>query len=146
MSDERIEDRSHPGPSEPVDTGSQSHPDSPQADPEARRVGGAPRPEAGSATSGGAGLFDQGEVDEFSDRWEDIQVRFVDQPKESVAAADRLVDDVVNTVTSRLSDQRRELESLWQRDEEVTTEQLRQSLQRYHALFDRLLSTRTPGA
>ncbi len=145
MSDERIEGRSHTGSSEPMDTGSQGHPDSRQADPEARRVGGDPRSETGSADGGGAGLFDQGEVTEFSDRWEDIQVRFVDQPQESVAAADRLVDDVVNTVTSRLSDQRRELESLWQRDEEVTTEQLRQSLQRYHALFDRLLSTQTPG-
>lgn len=92
-----------------------------------------------------APLFDQQEAARLSDRWDDIQARFVDQPQESVVAADELVADVMDTITTRLTDQRRELESQWQRDEEVSTEQLRQSLQRYHALFDRLLSTPEGG-
>lgn len=92
------------------------------------------------SADGSARLFDEQETSRFSERWEEIQSRFVDQPQESVAAADELVDDVVNTITARLTEQRRQLESQWQRDEGVSTEQLRQSLQRYRELFDRLLS------
>lgn len=143
MSDERIEGYDDTPEPERVQAGPGAHPDHRQADSEFSAAGGLAPHDSGPDVGEPAGLFDQREVSEFSDRWEDIQVRFVDQPRESVAAADQLVDDVVNTVTTRMGDQRRQLESLWQRDEEVSTEQLRQSLQRYHALFDRLLSTPT---
>ncbi len=86
------------------------------------------------------GLFDHEETSQFSSRWHEIQARFVDQPQESVAAADALVDDVVATITTRLTEQRRQLEAQWQRDEGVSTEQLRRSFQRYRELFDRLLA------
>lgn len=86
------------------------------------------------------GLFDHAETSQFSSRWHDIQARFVDQPQESVAAADALVDDVVATFTTRLAEQRRQLEAQWQRDEAASTEELRRSLQRYRELFDRLLA------
>lgn len=86
------------------------------------------------------GLFDFAETSQFSSRWHEIQARFVDQPQESVAAADALVDDVVATFTTRLAEQRRQLEVQWQRDEAVSTEELRRSFQRYRELFDRLLA------
>lgn len=142
MSDERIEGRRPTGSPEPPHTGQETHVDHPGASPEGQRVTET-APSDPNTESGGGDLFDQREVADFSARWEDIQVRFVDQPQESVAAADKLVDDVVDAVTTRMGEQRRQLESLWQSDEEVSTEQLRQSLQRYHALFDRLLSTRS---
>lgn len=143
MSDEHIEGRNQTGHSESAGTGTGADPDQRQPGPQGQVAGGTAAHGSSADADAPAGLFDQREVSEFSDRWEDIQVRFVDQPQESVAAADKLVDDVVTTVTTRLGDQRRQLESQWQREEEVSTEQLRQSLQRYHALFDRLLSTST---
>lgn len=141
MSDDFIEGPGGTGRPASPETASGGQRDPRQAGHPDRVAHAGATPDASADAGAPAGLFDQQEVAAFSDRWEDIQVRFVDQPQESVAAADQLVDDVVNAMTTRLGDQRRQLESLWQHDEEVSTEQLRQSLQRYHALFDRLLST-----
>lgn len=120
MSDQPIQARSDTGDQTPGSIGS----DVPDTDP-------VDSPE---------GLFDHAETSQFSSRWNDIQARFVDQPQESVAAADALVDDVVATFTTRLAEQRQQLEAQWQRDEGVSTEQLRRSFQRYRELFDRLLA------
>jgi hypothetical protein len=139
VSDEHAEGRSDTRHQEPPDTGTEQR----ETADERGTFTGAPATDRSGGVDAPAGLLDQEEAGRYSRRWDEIQSRFVDQPRESVAAADALVDDVVGAITTRLTDQRGQLEAQWQRDEEVSTEQLRRSLQSYRALFDRLLSAPT---
>ena len=77
---------------------------------------------------------------ELGDRWQQIQVRFVDDPREAVHDADALVQDVLHRVTRGFADERRRLEEQWDGGDDVSTEELRLALQRYRAFFGRLLS------
>lgn len=143
MSDERTEGRSDAPHQDPPDTESRIATERGEARDDRSVSGDAPAAERPTGADTPAGLLGQEEAAGYSRRWDEIQSRFVDQPRESVAAADALVDDVVGAITARLTDQRGQLEAQWQRDEEVSTEDLRQSLQSYRALFDRLLSAPT---
>jgi hypothetical protein len=71
-------------------------------------------------------------------RWRDIQAGFVDDPDQAVRQASELVDEVVRTLTSTLTDARRGLDD-WAGDE-PPTEQLRVVLRRYRTVFNRLLA------
>jgi hypothetical protein len=73
-------------------------------------------------------------------RWQEIQARFVDDPREAVHDADALVQDVLHRVTRSFADERRRLEEHWDGGDDVSTEDLRVALQRYRAFFGRLLS------
>lgn len=42
---------------------------------------------------------------EWMDRWNDIQTRFVDEPRESLEAADALVAEVMNEVTEAFAEE-----------------------------------------
>ncbi|HEY8409656.1 MAG TPA: hypothetical protein VIK66_16875 [Gaiellaceae bacterium] len=77
---------------------------------------------------------------ELGDRWQEIQARFVDGPREAVHDADALVQDVLHRVTRGFADERRRLEEQWDGGDDVSTEELRLALQRYRAFFGRLLS------
>jgi hypothetical protein len=77
---------------------------------------------------------------ELGDRWQEIQARFVDDPREAVHDADALVQDVLRRVTRGFADERRRLEEQWDGGDDVSTEELRLALQRYRAFFGRLLS------
>jgi hypothetical protein len=76
----------------------------------------------------------------LGERWQEIQTRFVDNPREAVHDADALVQDVLHRVTRGFADERRKLEEQWDGGDEVSTEELRIALQRYRAFFGRLLS------
>jgi hypothetical protein len=84
-------------------------------------------------------LFRSNEVDGLHQRWDSIQASFIDAPREAVAEADRLVSDLTDRITDRFGSERSSLEERWNRGEDVSTEHLRQSLQRYRGFFDRLL-------
>lgn len=84
-------------------------------------------------------LFPPSEAAELRRRWESIQTSFIDSPKESVEEADRLVADLTDRIADGFRARRTELEARWHRGEKISTEALRQSLQRYRAFFDRLL-------
>jgi hypothetical protein len=100
--------------------------------------------------SGGAGagmalehdqhLFPPRESEEFRSRWGDIQAGFVDEPRHAVEEADHLVAAIVQRVAEVFAEERSKLERQWDRGTEVSTEDLRQSLQRYRSFFNRLLS------
>ena len=77
---------------------------------------------------------------ELGDRWQEIQARFVDDPREAVHDADALVQDVLHRVTRGFADERRRLEEQWDGGDDVSTEELRLALQRCRAFFGRLLS------
>ena len=85
-------------------------------------------------------LFDQQDATSFRERWEQVQSRFVDDPRAAVADADALVSDVTQSLTNRFADQRSGLEQQWSQGEDVETEDLRQTMQRYRTLFERLLA------
>jgi hypothetical protein len=87
-----------------------------------------------------------GEAEDFRRRWSEIQVSFVDEPERSVEQADELVVDLTDQLVSSMRAERSQLEQRWSRDEEVTTEDLRVTLQRYRSFFDRLLETSEPAA
>lgn len=76
----------------------------------------------------------------FRSRWNEIQVRFVDDPKSSVQQADGLVNETMEWLAHTLSEERTKLESQWERGDDVSTEDLRLALQRYRSFFNRLLS------
>jgi hypothetical protein len=85
-------------------------------------------------------LLSSDESDRFGGRWQEIQGRFVDDPKEAISEADGLVEEVITKLTSRFSEQRGKLESSWQGGAEPSTEDLRQALQQYRSFFQRLLA------
>ena len=75
----------------------------------------------------------------FRSRWNEIQVRFVDEPRGSVQKADGLVAEMMGRLTQMFSEERTRLESQWERGDDVSTEDLRIALQRYRSFFDQLL-------
>jgi hypothetical protein len=65
---------------------------------------------------------------------------FVDRPRESVEQADQLVADLMQRLAAQFSEERAELEGQWERDDDVSTGDLRAALTRYRSFFERLLS------
>jgi hypothetical protein len=80
-------------------------------------------------------------ADEFQTRWEEIQVRFVDEPRGAVEDADALVATVMQRLAEGFASEREQLEAQWGRGEDISTEDLRVALQRYRSFFQRLLAT-----
>jgi hypothetical protein len=77
---------------------------------------------------------------EFQTRWEKIQTGFVDEPRQTVEQADELVAEVMKRLAEGFAGERERLEGQWGRGEDVSTEDLRVTLQRYRGFFQRLLS------
>jgi hypothetical protein len=86
-----------------------------------------------------APLLDDSE--DFQSRWEEIQVRFVDEPRGAVEDADALVATVMQRLAEGFAQERERLEAQWGRGEDISTEDLRVALQRYRSFFRRLLAT-----
>lgn len=86
----------------------------------------------------GQSLFQSGFADTFHERWREIQSGFVDDPHETVREADQLADEVVNTLTTALTDRKRGLDERWQAEKE-NTEELRLAMRAYRDLLDRLV-------
>ena len=86
------------------------------------------------------GLFPSGDITRLRNQWTDIQAGFVDEPRNAVKRADSLVGDVLKSLSDTFARERERLESQWDRDGDVTTEDFRMALRRYRTFFDRLLS------
>jgi hypothetical protein len=104
------------------------------------------------------------EYERFLGQWRDVQARFVDDPRRAVSDADLLVVNVMQARGYPMSDfdQRaadisvthprvvenyraaREI-ALRDRQNEATTEELRQAIRYYRSLFDELLQTGPTG-
>lgn len=85
-------------------------------------------------------LLAQDVVREFQNRWTDIQAGFVDEPRRAVEQADGLVAEAIKRLAESFANERAQLEHQWDRGGDVSTEDLRQALQRYRSFFSRLLS------
>lgn len=64
----------------------------------------------------------------------------MDDPRNAVQDADRLVTDLMRRLSERFAIERDKLEAQWAGGDDVSTEDLRQNLQRYRSFFDRLLA------
>jgi hypothetical protein len=85
-------------------------------------------------------LFDKPRAKELRDRWQALQGRFVDEPRDTVAAADALVAELLQELARGFGEARSSLERRWSSGDDVSTEELRVTLQRYRSFFERLLS------
>lgn len=90
--------------------------------------------------SGHAPLFPGNEVETMRTRWQEIQGQFVDDPRNSVQAADELVASTIHRLAEVFADEKSRMEQTWSRGDNVNTEDLRQAFRRYRSFFDRLLS------
>jgi hypothetical protein len=85
-------------------------------------------------------LFVDTEGQEFRSKWDQIQIAFVDEPRKAVQDADNLVAQAMKRLAEIFSDERKKMESQWDKGDDVSTEDLRVALQRYRSFFNRLLA------
>jgi hypothetical protein len=97
--------------------------------------------EAPNGTNAGASasLLNREESENFRTRWNEIQGKFVDEPRSAVEQADALVSEAVGKITQMFANEHSSLESQWKQSNDVSTEDLRQALQRYRSFFNRLV-------
>jgi hypothetical protein len=84
-------------------------------------------------------LFSESGMGDFRTQWSKIQTGFVDEPRQTVEGADKLVAAVMQRLAEGFANERSSLEKQWDRGDNVSTEDLRIALQRYRSFFDRLL-------
>jgi len=84
-------------------------------------------------------IFAQPEAGGYRTQWDAIQTGFVDEPRKAVQEADALVSLVTKRLAEVFTDERNALEHQWDRGDEISTEDLRLALRKYHAFFERLL-------
>ena len=86
-------------------------------------------------------LFAEEQSASYRSRWDEIQGRFVDDPRGAVREADELVSTVIGELESSFHSRRDSLEAGWQQGDDTSTEGLRLALQAYRSFFGRLLNT-----
>jgi hypothetical protein len=86
-------------------------------------------------------LFGDEQSASYRSRWDEIQGRFVDDPRGAVREADELVSTVIGELESSFHSRRDSLEAGWQEGDDTSTESLRLALQAYRSFFGRLLNT-----
>jgi len=90
----------------------------------------------GSVTAPELGsLFGEADAQGFQDRWREVQLRFVDSPKEATVEAAKLVDEAVDQLTASLKSQKDQVAH----DNSNDTEQLRVELRGYREILNRVL-------
>jgi hypothetical protein len=87
-----------------------------------------------------AQLPENHEMQRILGQWKDIQTEFVDRPRKAVQDADALVAELMQRLAQTNANEREQLESQWAGGDNVSTEDLRQSLRRYRSFFERLLA------
>lgn len=85
-------------------------------------------------------LFSASDAERYRGQWTSVQGEFVDQPREAVEQADRLVADLMQSLAAQFSETRTRLERQWNDSDDVSTEDLRVAMTRYRSFFERLLS------
>jgi hypothetical protein len=100
--------------------------------PDEKLPGTVPAPELGP-------LFADSDSHSFRDRWRELQLRFVDDPKAAADDAASLVDEAVDALAASIRSQKEELTGAAAADTAHDTEQLRVRLRSYRDFLDRLL-------
>jgi hypothetical protein len=141
-------------PAAPVPGAAVPDDEAPYRDPYARTDGDMlAEPDPAHATQGSHAapddivLFDQDPA-EVQARWRDLQSSFVDDPGQAVQRADGLVGEVVDSLTSTLTNRTNALRDRWKETgSSADTEQLRLALRDYRTVLERLLalSSKSPA-
>ena len=84
-------------------------------------------------------LISREESEHFRTRWNEIQGKFVDEPRTAVQQADELVSEVVKKIIQMFASEHSSLDSQWNQGIDVSTEDLRKALQHYRSFFNRLV-------
>lgn len=84
-------------------------------------------------------LLGQDELQLTVEQWRHIQEAFVDEPRQSVEQADALVADLLRRLARSLEQERKQVQAFIA-DTTTSTEDMRQGLRRYRALFERLIA------
>jgi hypothetical protein len=87
-----------------------------------------------------AALFPPEMAQDFRSRWDEVQIGFVDDPKQAVRKADELVAQVMKSLAQKFADERSKFESQFDEQGSASTENLRVALRGYRSFFQRLLS------
>ncbi|MEU2701413.1 MULTISPECIES: hypothetical protein [Micromonospora] len=101
-------------------------------------LSGAERPTSGAVPADAATLFAPEAAQGFRDRWRDVQLRFVDDPRAAVGEAESLVEEAIEALSTALREQRTRL-GAWQESGSTDTEQLRVAVRGYRDFLDRVL-------
>lgn len=104
----------------------------------AAAVAGAARPTPGAVPTDAATLFTPEIAQDFRDRWRDVQLRFVDDPRAAVGEAQSLVEEAIEALSAALREQKTKLGG-WQESGSADTEQLRVAVRGYRDFLDRVL-------
>ena len=93
----------------------------------------------GTNTGSVAALLNHEESEHFRTLWNEIQGKFVDEPRSAVQQADALVSNVIEKITKIFANEHSSLEEQWKEGKDVSTEDLRKALQHYRSFFNRLV-------
>ena len=85
-------------------------------------------------------LFTPDVASDFRNRWDAVQIGFVDDPRQAVQKADELVAQVMTSLAETFAKERSALEGFVKGTDQASTENLRVALRRYRSFFQRLLS------
>lgn len=93
-------------------------------------------------------LWPDAEVARFEGRWREVQLGFVDDPRQAADEARSLLDEVVDRLTQAIGDRRRELDT-WRDgnghgNANDDTESMLAAVRRYRRLMDQLLAVGHP--
>jgi hypothetical protein len=117
-------------------------PSSPKADADTPVDTGAPPVAVGTAPVEPAHeavtLWPEDAKHDFQQRWREVQLAFVDDPRAAAGEAQELVSEVLDQFSTTLAARKSELDG-WQGTDGSDTEQMRTVVRRYRKLLDRLL-------
>ena len=99
----------------------------------------APAPTQATNVASATTLLNHDESEHFRMRWNEIQGKFVDEPRAAVQQADALVSEVIEHITQKFASEHGLLEDQWKQGSDVSTEDLRKALQHYRSFFNRLV-------
>ncbi|MGC1211033.1 MAG: hypothetical protein WA890_07170, partial [Micromonospora sp.] len=99
----------------------------------------AARPSPGAVPAEAATLFEAQTAQGFRDRWRDVQLRFVDDPRAAVGEAQSLVEEAIEALSTALQAQKSKLGSWQESGGSADTEQLRVAVRGYRDFLDRVL-------
>lgn len=98
-----------------------------------------PETPIGTNAGSSASLLYREESEQFRTRWNEIQGKFVDEPRSAVEQADELLTEVIELITEMFNNEHKSLEAQWNKSNDVSTEYLRIALQRYRSFFNSLV-------
>ncbi|GAA2630140.1 hypothetical protein GCM10010399_72550 [Dactylosporangium fulvum] len=99
---------------------------------------GTPPPPPGPGYSTTAPLTTEAHAYEVRARWQELQMRFVDDPQTAAGEAERLIDDALAGVTASLNARKDQLSS-WRASGRDDTEQLRAAVHGYRDFLNHLV-------